>query len=931
MKNKKTGWLAFLLALLIAVIPAVQVPTVAWAQTTEVNSGDAYVRYDPDNGTWTMGTEQIEKTVQLSEKNFLLTSFINKLTGREYIQGGQVSDEFGVRVDTMNSHFTGTSKCWEYDDYETTVGEQGELLLRITFHNDLLGVTRNYQILPDTGVIEEWTEYQNLSGTEMDLSEMRMIRQKIMSDDAADVDLYRMTGDKNSTMGYHKMQPPNPLAENAQYDGSGADYWHPFAALRNRETGEGVFFTWDYTGKWSVSVGNYTGRIFVQAKTEAKAYTALADQETVTTPAARTGVFLGDLDDMGNQILDYQYRYRWENTNPDFLNLIRFGGYGSDPETILDKTNTNRYLGGDMVWIDDGWQTAIGDWEWKEPVPVSEYQEYIRKNQQVLGLWLVPWGAAAGSALASSTPDWCINIADKKGGLKVELPEVSSWIKNMLDERQQQFGTFMLKTDYNHYKSTFRRAEAVADIIADFKTRHPETGLHLCSDGGGLLNPGTVNYSELLLLQDGTPGYDDGYWVSLLYPIDKILTANGRGNLGTYSKSNRALLSSAMTVAGEVNAPAEEKELLRRDCDLYRYLKTQGVMGRYVKVYRPRTDTDRSCYFIQKMSPEGTKGYMTVRFDPADGEGPLTVYPKGLLEEEQYTVSSLEGGTETVVKSGREWMEQGIALSELYTGEVLFFNLEGRPGTDKDKTPPGAPTDAAGDVAAYMGFEGMEMQWDAGSDDNWISYYEIEKNGVSYDKVSKGTFYFDKEGKPGDVYRVRTVDGSGNTSDYVTVKLEVPEPDDTPVDKEQLSAVYAEAEKKTESDYTAGSWTVFAEARQKASEVLQDEKAEQWEVDAAREALEQAMADLTEREPEPTPTDTPKPTSSPAVTDTPAVTATPHPTKTPGAKPGTSGRRPGRDNPKTGDFTSWEIWLAAAGICLAGGIVLSVRKKRKSE
>ncbi|MDG0813440.1 hypothetical protein [Cohnella rhizosphaerae] len=71
-----------------------------------------------------------------------------------------------------------------------------------------------------------------------------------------------------------------------------------------------------------------------------------------------------------------------------------------------------------------------------------------------------------------------------------------------------------------------------------------------------------------------------------------------------------------------------------------------------------------------------------------------------------------------------------------------------------------------------MGKYGVELNWNAGTDNRMLSYYEIERNGVVVDKVSVGTFDFLENGAAGDTYRVRSVDGDGNVSGYATASLQ---------------------------------------------------------------------------------------------------------------------------------------------------------------
>lgn len=767
----------------------------ALAGGNPMSSGDAYVQYveGPSGKVWTIGTSQIEKVIKLQDGKFQMTSLINKLagepSGKEYMNVGEVSDEFAIKTvikgDTSGLILSGSDDIWSLEDYSTALGAQGELILKVSLTSPTLRVAKNYQILPDTGVIEEWVEYTNLSSGPATYAEPSLVRSSLMSDAGQNVIVYRMIGDKVSSSPKHTLtQEAVRINGLTTIEGSGADVSHPFVALQYKDTQDGVFFTWDYTGKWLAKVGNNAGITSLQATVynrldEENWVFSLNQNETVSMPLSRTGVFVGDTDDMGNAITDYQYKYKWENTNEDFMNIIRFGGYGSDPELIFQKVNSNRYIGGDMIWIDDGWQTNLGDWEWKEGLPIEKYQEYIAKNSQVLGLWMPPWGAEQHAQLMKEHPDWYIEYGSgmdaRKTGLDTSDPEVVDYIRGKVSEVQAALGGFMLKTDFNQYKDGFSRAQGVMQVMANFKMDHQDQGLHICSDGAGVLNPGSAALSELILLQDGTPAYSDGYYASMLYPIDKIMTSRGRGDIGSYSKSNRAMLSYAMTVAGKTNGTAEELEPIRQDMDLYRYLKEQGVMGRYVKVYRPsHTLEDNRYYFVQKMSKDGDKGYITVRFDPAYAGVNITLTPKGLNPEAAYTVSTLEGGIASSTKSGAEWMNSGIPLTPLQLGEVVFLNLEDRPGSGNDQIAPASPANVSISNGRYMDRNGIEITWDEGADNNWISYYEVFKNGQAYDKVSKGTYYFDINGTLSDQYSIRTVDGDGNASNQTDAVQHAP-------------------------------------------------------------------------------------------------------------------------------------------------------------
>jgi hypothetical protein len=71
-----------------------------------------------------------------------------------------------------------------------------------------------------------------------------------------------------------------------------------------------------------------------------------------------------------------------------------------------------------------------------------------------------------------------------------------------------------------------------------------------------------------------------------------------------------------------------------------------------------------------------------------------------------------------------------------------------------------------------MDFPGVELAWHPGTDDNWVSCYEIYRNGALLDKVAKGTFYFDHSAGADLAanYEICTVDGAGNVSPKIAAQ-----------------------------------------------------------------------------------------------------------------------------------------------------------------
>jgi hypothetical protein len=68
-----------------------------------------------------------------------------------------------------------------------------------------------------------------------------------------------------------------------------------------------------------------------------------------------------------------------------------------------------------------------------------------------------------------------------------------------------------------------------------------------------------------------------------------------------------------------------------------------------------------------------------------------------------------------------------------------------------------------------------------GSDDSWVSYYEVLKDGQAIGKAATGLFFFDYKNSARESinarYEVRTVDGDGNRSPCVLAELTAGEPE----------------------------------------------------------------------------------------------------------------------------------------------------------
>ncbi len=131
--------------------------------------------------------------------------------------------------------------------------------------------------------------------------------------------------------------------------------------------------------------------------------------------------------------------------------------------------------------MDDGYQTAVGDWlsidKKKFPNGIKIIADSIHECNLKAGLWLAPFGAQINSKLAKSHPDWLIKNEKGKpilvgmnwGGfyaLDIYNPEVRDYIKKVFDAVLNVWGFDLVKLDFLYAASIIPRKNKSRGEIA---------------------------------------------------------------------------------------------------------------------------------------------------------------------------------------------------------------------------------------------------------------------------------------------------------------------------------------------------------------------------------------------------------------------------------------------------------------------------------
>nr|MDD5838102.1 alpha-galactosidase [Eubacteriales bacterium] len=113
--------------------------------------------------------------------------------------------------------------------------------------------------------------------------------------------------------------------------------------------------------------------------------------------------------------------------------------------------------------IDDGYQTAVGDWlsidKKKFPNGMKPVADKIHEKGLKAGIWLAPFGAQRGSKIVEEHPDWLVKNKKGKpiivganwGGfypLDIDNQQARDYIKGVFDVVLNQWGFDLVKLDF---------------------------------------------------------------------------------------------------------------------------------------------------------------------------------------------------------------------------------------------------------------------------------------------------------------------------------------------------------------------------------------------------------------------------------------------------------------------------------------------------
>jgi hypothetical protein len=603
--------------------------SLAGAQTL-LQGGDGYVRRERND--WIIGTSSVERKIRFDKGRLELVSLRNKLTGREYHDAGDRSAE--IRFSVNGNDVSEPNWHWTLGGEHAVRALQGELQLDIELESSGVRATRHYVVYPGTSVIREWLTLENLSNRAIRISHLDFFYEHLLSSAAQDLQFNYLTGGgnyngsqllKTESMGptYQRTLDSNGGAQPGNYSS-----FLPLVFVLNRKTSEGIAIGWDYLGHWRFKIGNHDGAPLDIGLELAGFEKDLAPGATIETPKAFLTTFSGGVDALGNQLLDWQYAYMWEFTNPDYFAKTRWAvdwpgpwvGEGGTPSAdnwgrrlALDLRYIDllRETGTDILWDDAGWYDKWGTWnapDWKKTT------DYLRKYGMKWVLWYPTFLATQESQVAQQHPNWMIPGQET---LEQSIPETVDWQRRLLDDSVAAWGDYQWRYDIAPAASSNDTDALAADqnfraLLETFKHDHPQSGIDACDGGGRWISYDIARLADSGEYTDGGVGPYSAYYTSLLIPPDKLHNVVDFDHTYYNAATDRAHLAMDPTWYRDPG-DGPDVESIRRDWDLYHYLVAQGVAGRWSHVFRPKVENDDAIWYFQRMNRDGSKGVILTK------------------------------------------------------------------------------------------------------------------------------------------------------------------------------------------------------------------------------------------------------------------------------------------------------------------------------
>ncbi len=636
----------------------------------ETHVGDAYVIGSDDGTRWSIGTDTVEVVFEARIDGLALAGLRNKLlaTETDYVDASGSLTPHALNGTSLAPFAVNDTTRWTVESgsgHEVLAGGRPAAQLDLRLAGGPFRATLHVLTFPRTAVLRFWSEVES-TGEQVALDSITPAAIAARGDEATSFVNHSMIGG-NSQADQGKLQTESIAdATHRTLESTASLHFVPWTALhRDEDPHDGWFLAMECLGDWSLAIDyERPGPITLRAIISQMDNRTLGPGDSIETPVVTLGVFQGDLDDMGRRLHEWQYEYMWDYTHPDWHGGMQFltawfqGARNLQEQFAgrlgyldMDAYEYMREGGLDVMWDDAAWSANPNIWDPNYEGPdFSQTLRFLAKCDMRWALWMC--------GLPSN------GVTDTK---------VGSW------------GDYQWRTDGVPLRYAFDGP--LRRTVTQFRRSHPNSSWHTCNGGSTYSHTFDIHrYGDVHYDSDYPGGEYTNYYFSLLDTPDKSFDMIL--NLGAYEpyKSRRMLccVPKWSHYCPQIDEIIGE---IRWTSSMYRYLRGQGVVGRWSVVTHPDVTDDEQQHCFQRLSHDRTKSLIVLKHRTEDA---VTIYPRGLLDTHDYLVE-FESTRAPLTRTGSALMADGIGLEDPPPGELIYLNLSNRPGSGADTSPPEPP------------------------------------------------------------------------------------------------------------------------------------------------------------------------------------------------------------------------------------------------
>lgn len=512
--------------------------------------------------------------------------------------------------------------------------------------------------------------------------------------------------------------------------GSSSHKHNPFIEVHDHKNKNYYGFNLIYSGNHKEVVDvdpSYYSRVFVGINDFCFAYEVRKGESFVTPEAA---MVIGDsLDDITREM----HRFTMNHIiNPDFQNKIRpiifnnWEGTGMriDEQSLLDMAKIAVSVGVEQFVVDDGWfrnriddKNGLGDWEVdlnKFPNGLGSFVKKVKSLGLKFGLWVEPEMICLKSDLYKKHPTYASVIPyrepiERRRQVMIDManPEAADYLFNCLSKVFDETKPDYVKWDYNRFMTDnyssigIKKGEYMHRFIMGtyslmdrLNKKYPNILFESCSSGGGRYDLGMFYYMPQ------TWGSDDSnsYWRSFItcgtlagYP-QSTFGAHVSRDGNPFSKGGKSSLEDRFNInclgvfgyefdfrtfkQEELNIMAKQIEFYKKHRELLQFGQYQVLENcfddeRYFGCIVVSQKKDSAMMMVAELAPHVEPKIWKAKGLDIDSDYHIVMRPQYNLNKEQLL---------DVVVSGKELMEKGLNLGELYstTDKELYNGIFSR-------------------------------------------------------------------------------------------------------------------------------------------------------------------------------------------------------------------------------------------------------------